>query len=727
MALKEKEKTMQKSITELVCEKTSVKQIYVDNLISFYNEKATIPFVSRYRKDQTGNLDEIQVASVYDSIKLYNELFDRKAFILEEIEKKGKLTDELRSKIENCYDPKKLESLYLPYKEKRKTKSDKAKEAGLEPLAIIIMGTENKGKSLELAASYINTEKGYDTPEKALEGALYIVSQSVMESIDLMDYFLKTSFESGTLNSAKKKGYDGQDLRFEDYYEYKESLKALQNPKSSHRYLALKRGEECGALSIKTEIDEASHIFCVYERFIKKEHFYKEDLREGCNIAYSNYLRNAIDTRIMQELTEVAEREAISVFAKNLESLFMAPPIPYRNVIGMDPGIRTGIKTAVLDKDGKFIVNTVLYIHSPIERDQSALKLRSLIKKYKIGAIGVGTGTGSKEAFALAQVVAKAESAEIITALVDEAGASVYSASEIAREEFPDIDLTVRGAISIGRRLQNPLAELVKVDPRSVGVGQYQHDVDQKKLKESLERVVQICVNNIGVDLNTASYSILTHISGLAEKVAKNIVEYREKNGMFKTREELKKVKGIGAKVYEQCAGFLRIRDGKNPLDNTRVHPESYEAVALIAKDMSISVLELIGNQTVVSGLNIKKYISSNIGEHTLKTIAEDLKHPARDPRKEFRNVKFLEGVDKIEDLKNDMTMEGRVTNVTNFGAFIDIGVHQDGLCHISHMGDRFIKDPSEVMRVGDTVKVRVIGIDIQKRRISLKYIGSSI
>ena len=715
---------MQKSLTELVCEKTGVAPIFVDNLITFYDEKATIPFVSRYRKDQTGNLDEIQVASAYDSIKLYNDLFDRKTFILEEIEKKGKLTDELRAKIENCYDPKKLEALYLPYKEKRKTKADKAKEAGLEPLAIILMGSDNQGKAIELAQNYINTEKGYDTPEKVLEGALYIVSQSVMETIDLMDYFVKSSFESGTLHATKKKGYDGADMRFEDYYEYSESLKNLQNPKSSHRYLAIKRGEECGALSLKTEVDEASHIFRVYEKFIKKEHFYKDELRDGCNIAYTNYLRNAIDTRITQELTEIAEQEAISVFAKNLESLFMAPPIPYRNVIGLDPGIRTGIKTAVLDKDGKFIENAVLYINSPLEKDQSALKLRSLIKKHKIGAVGVGTGTGSKEAFALAQAVAKAESADIITALVDEAGASVYSASEIAREEFPDLDLTVRGAISIGRRLQNPLAELVKVDPRSVGVGQYQHDVDQKKLKESLERVVQICVNNIGVDLNTASYSILTHISGLAEKVAKSIVEYREKNGMFKSREELKKVKGIGAKVYEQCAGFLRIRDGKNPLDNTRVHPESYETVALIAKDMSMNMSELIGNKTVISTLDIKKYLSDNLGEHTLKTIAEDLKHPARDPRKEFRNVKFLEGVDKIEDLKNDMLMEGRVTNVTNFGAFIDIGVHQDGLCHISQMGDRFIKDPSEVMKVGDIVKVKVIGVDIPKKRVSLKFTG---
>ena len=718
------ENTVQKSITQLLCEKTEIKPVYIDNIINFYDEKATIPFVSRYRKDQTGNLDEVQVANVYDLIKMYNELFARKAFILEEIEKKGKLTDELREKIENCYEPKKLEALYLPYKEKRKTKADKAKEAGLEPLAIILMGFENQGKPIELAKQYINAEKGYDTEEKTLEGALYIVSQNVMESIDLMEFFVKTSFESGTLNASKKKNYEGEDRRFEDYYEYCENLKSLQNPRNSHRFLAIKRGEESGALSIKTEIDEASHNFVIYEKFIKKEHFYKNELKEACDIAYSNYIRNAIDTRIMQELTEIAETEAISVFAKNLEALFMAPPIPYRSVIGMDPGIRTGIKLAVLDKDGKFIENTVLYINSPLEKDQSALKLRSLIKKYGIGAIGVGTGTGSKEAFALAQMTAKSVGDDIITALVDEAGASVYSASEIAREEFPDLDLTVRGAISIGRRLQNPLAELVKVDPRSVGVGQYQHDVDQKKLKESLGRVVELCVNNIGVDLNTASYSILTYISGLAEKVAKNIVEYREKNGMFKTREELKKVKGIGAKVYEQCAGFLRIRDGKNILDNTRVHPESYETVALIAKDMSMNVSELLGNKKALSSINAKKYVSENCGEHNLKTITDDLMHPARDPRKEFRNVRFLDGIDKIEDLKVDMEMEGRVTNVTNFGAFIDIGVHNDGLCHISQMGDRFIKDPSEVMKVGDIVKVKVINLDIPKKRVSLRMMG---
>ncbi len=715
----------QMSLESLVAEKTGVKSQYVINLINFYNEKATIPFVSRYRKDQTGNLDELQVASVYDSIALYLELADRKAFILEEIDKKGKLTDELRESIENCYDPKRLEALYLPYKEKRKTKAEKAREAGIEPLAIILMGSENAGKPIELAAAYINTEKGYDTAEKVLEGALYIISQTVMESVEVMEQFVKQALDSGKISVSKKKGYDGEDRRFEDYYEYSENLAALKNPKSSHRYLAIKRGEECGALSIKTEIDDGSNIFAMRSKFIKKEHFYTDELEQAVEIAYTNYLRPAMDTRIRQELTDVAETEAISVFAKNLEALFMAPPIPYRNVIGMDPGLRTGIKTAVLDKDGTYIEDTVLYINSPLDRDRSALTLRNLIKKHKIGAIGVGTGTGSKEAFALAQAVVKETDGEIIVALVDEAGASVYSASEIAREEFPNLDLTVRGAISIGRRLQNPLAELVKVDPRSVGVGQYQHDVDQKKLKESLERVVQICVNNIGVDINTASYSILTYISGLASKVAKNIVEHRETNGFFKSRAELKKVKGVGPKVFEQCSGFLRIRDGKNPLDNTRVHPESYDIVAMIAKDYDMKISDLVGNKSMLSTVKTKKYESDNIGELALKSIVDDLIHPSSDPRKEFRNVKFLEGVDKIEDLKMEMTMEGRVTNVTNFGAFIDIGVHNDGLCHISQMGDRFIKDPAEVVKVGDVVKVKVINIDIPKKRVSLKLVNN--
>lgn len=712
-----------KDLKQLIKEDFKLPEIKSENIIKLYDEKATIPFVARYRKDVTGNLDEVAIAEIYTKIAMYNELFARKEFILEEIEKKGKLTPELRAKIEECYDPKKLENLYLPYKEKRKTKAEKAIEAGIQPLADILMGFQFKGEPLELAAGYLNIEKGYDTAEKVLDGATYIAAQSVIENTDLMEYFLKDSLENGTLTVTKKKGYSGEDRRFEDYYEYEEKLYAIGTPKNSHRFLAVKRGEEVGALSLSFELDDGSHIFALGKKYIKQEHAYRDFLDKAVYTAYSQYLRGSLETAIRQELTEKAETEAIGVFARNIEALFMAPPIPYRNVIGMDPGLRTGIKTAILDKDGKFLANETLYINTPFEREESLITLKGLIKRYKTGAIGVGTGTGSKQAFELAKRAAADMGGEIITTLVDEAGASVYSASELARKEFPDLDVTVRGAISIGRRLQNPLAELVKTDPRSAGVGQYQHDVDQKRLKEALKRVVESCVNNIGVDINTASYSILTYIAGLSEKLAKNIIEYREANGFFKNRTELKKVKGIGPKIFEQCAGFLRIASSENPLDNTRVHPEAYKIVAEIAKDLNKKPSELIGDSTLSTRISVEKYIDGDIGKFTVESIIEDLKYPARDPRKEFKTATFKEGIDSIEDLKTDMELEGRVTNVTNFGAFIDIGVHNDGLCHISQMSDHFIKDPNEVVKVGDIVKIKVIGIELEKKRISLKLL----
>ncbi len=701
-------------LEELVSEETSVKIEFVKNIIELYDENATIPFVSRYRKDKTGGLDEIAVAGVYDSIEKFRTLADRKVFIKSEIDKKGKLTDELIFAIDECKDPKILEDIYMPYKDKKKTKAEKAKEAGLGELAVILMGSENKGLPEELATNYINIEAKFDTVEKVLEGALDIITQDVVEKSDLMEHYLRTAINSGFLTSEVKKGFDGSDRRFEEYYGYSEKISSLLEARHSHRYLAMRRGEECGALTLKTEVSEEEHIFTLKNKYMTEQHFYKDFVEKAVEKAYNQYLRPALETRIKQELFESAQNEAISVFSKNMESILMAPPIPPRNVIGMDPGIRTGIKTAILDKDGKYIANTVLRINSPLEKDRALFELKTLIKKYQTGAIGVGTGTGSKEALSFAkQAVKELGEDDIIVALVDETGASVYSASEVAREEFPDLDLTVRGAISIGRRLQNPLAELVKVDPRSAGAGQYQHDLDQKKLKSALERVIQICVNNIGVDINTASYSILTKISGLAEKTAKNIVKFREENGFFKDRAEIKKVKGIGPKSFEQCAGFLRIREGKNPLDSTRVHPESYSLVVKIADDLKVKVDDLIGNKSILSKIDTTKYIDDKTGKHTVESVIEDLKYPALDPRKEFRNVNFLDGVDKIEDLKPNMITEGIVKNITNFGAFIDVGVHQDGLCHISKMKGKNI-------RTGDIVTVKIISADPYKKRISL-------
>ncbi|MDQ7823272.1 MAG: Tex family protein [Candidatus Eremiobacteraeota bacterium] len=716
---------MEAQLVDLVAAKSGVQRLYVEHLVALYDDKATIPFVSRYRKDQTGNLDEVGVARVYDAIKYFRDLSERKAFVLGEIERKGKLTMELRAAIETCTDARILEDLYLPYKEKRKTKADKAREAGLEPLARMLLAKENLGDAKVLALDFAKAGTDYDTVEKALEGALYIISQQVLESVNLMESFLKSSFSSGVLISKKKRGYNGEDHRFEDYYDFTEALKALCLPRNSHRYLAIRRGAEQGALSMKAEVDEGAHLFALRERFLLRSYYYQEYVEKAIEIAYSQYIRPALETRIQNELSEAAEMEAIKVFARNLDALFMAPPIPYRSVLGMDPGLRTGIKVAVLDRDGTFLDHRVFHILSAGEAKKAKESLVALIKKHSIGAVGVGNGTGSREAMAFVRDAVKEVSHDIIVALVDEAGASVYSASELAREEFPDLDVTVRGAISIGRRLQNPLAELVKIDPKSIGVGQYQHDVDQKKLREALQRVIEICVNHVGVDLNTASHAILTYISGLSDKVARSIVEHRKNHGFYKSRGELLKVKGLGPKAYEQCAGFLRIRGGKNPLDGTGVHPESYGVVEKMAGDCNLSVSALLGNRNVLQALDRSRYLTATCQAHNFDALLDSLLNPGKDPRKEFRTVAFREGIEGIDDVKEEMLFEGRVTNVTNFGAFIDIGVHTDGLCHKSQLAERFVADPSEVVKVGDIVTVKVLAVDYGKRRISLKLLVS--
>ncbi|MCD4783822.1 MAG: helix-hairpin-helix domain-containing protein [Candidatus Eremiobacteraeota bacterium] len=710
-------------LSGIISKKLNLDKKNVETVISFYNEKATIPFVARYRKDQTGNLDEVKLSETYDAIKYYNELFDRKAFILEEIEKKGKLTPQLREKIEKCFDAKKLEDLYLPYKEKKKTKAEKAREAGIEPLAKMLMSLEDLGDPLEKAIEFINEEKGYDTAQKVIEGALYIIAQDVIESTDLMEIFLKNAFKDGKLVSKKKKGYEGEEKRFEDYYEYEEELSRLKLPKSTHRFLAIQRGNNLKVLSIKLDLKDEFNIMLLKKRYMTRDFFYVDYIEEAVDIAYKKYLRSALDNRIMSELTEIAETEAINVFKRNLESALLAPPLPYKNVLGLDPGLRTGVKTAILDKDGTFRGNLVLHINTESQLKKSMDVLEKLMKKYDIGAISIGNGTGSRETLALVKGFTKKAGLKPIIAVVNESGASVYSASKLAREEFPDLDITVRGAISIGRRLQNPLAELVKIDPRSIGVGQYQHDVNQKKLKEALERVIEFCVNKVGVDINTASYSILTYISGLTAKTAKNIIEYRRENGLFKSRAQIKKAKGIGPKSFEQCAGFLMLRDGNNPLDNTRVHPESYPIVKAIAKDHKMTTDQVIGNKLLFKTIDPSDYLTDTYQIHNFRSLVDDLKHPGQDPRKTFVNISYKEGVETIQDVKKEMVLEGRVTNVTNFGAFIDIGVHQDGLCHVSQMADYFVKDPNDVVAVGDIVTVEVLNVDCQRRRISLKIL----
>jgi uncharacterized protein len=711
------------NIIPLIVKKMGIEKEHAINLVSLYNEKATIPFVSRYRKDQTGNMDEVKVSETYDAIKYYNDLFERKAFIMDEIEKKGKMTPELKEKLEKCLDAKKLEDLYLPYKETKKTKAEKAREAGIEPFALMLMKETDQGDPLVKAVEFINVEKGYDTVEKVIDGALYIISWKVMESVDLMETYLKDALRTGKIISKKKKGYEGDEMRFEDYYDYTEEIARLALPKNSHRFLAIRRGEDLKVLSLKIEINDDVNRQMLSERFINRKFFYMDYIRKAIAIAYDNYLRSALDTRIFGELTDIAETEAIQVFSRNLEAALLAPPLPYKNVLGLDPGIRTGTKTVILNKDGAFQGNLVLNLNSERQIKESADILAKLLKKFEIGAIAIGNGTGSRETHMFVNNILKKEKVDAIVSVVNESGASVYSASKLAREEFPDLDVTVRGAISIGRRLQNPLAELVKIDPKAIGVGQYQHDVNQKKLMEALSRVVEICVNKVGVDINTASYSILTYISGLSEKMAKSIIEYRTANGFFKSRSEIKKAKGIGPKAFEQCAGFLMIRDGKNPLDNTRIHPESYAVVDKIASENKFATSQIIGNKLFFRNFDPKRYLTDTIGELNLRSIIDDLLNPGLDPRKEFKNISYKEGVESVADVKEGMVFEGKVTNVTNFGAFIDIGVHQDGLCHISKLADRFIKDPNEVVSVGDILSVEVINVDHQKKRISLKVL----
>ncbi len=715
--------TQSPDIKTLVSSTLKINENNVNNIINLYKDDATIPFVARYRKDQTGNLDEVEVARVYDSIKYFEELMARKAFILEEIEKKGKLTKELNEKIDRCFNAKKLEDLYLPYKEKRKTKAEKAIDAGLEPLADFLMSEKDMGDPLKKASELLNPEMKFDTKEKVIEGALYIIAKRVIEAVDLIEKFLIGAFSDGVLTVSRKKGYEGEEHRFEDYYEYSEQLSRLKLPRNTHRFLAIQRGVNLKVLTLKLELNDQQNVDMIRNDFLTRQFFYKNYIEDAINIAYEKYLRSALDTRILNELTEISEDEAIAVFSKNLEAALLAPPLPYKNVLGLDPGIRTGVKVAVLDKDGSFINNLVLYLNSTSKIKQSSEILLKLIEKYDIGAISIGNGTGSRETLAFVRQVIKEAGRKLIVAVVNEAGASVYSASPIAREEFPDLDVTVRGAVSIGRRLQNPLAELVKIDPRSIGVGQYQHDVNQKKLKEALDRVVEFCVNKVGVDINTASYSILTYVSGLSTKNAKSIIEYRKENGFLKSRADIKKAKGIGPKTFQQCAGFLMIREGKNILDNTRVHPESYDIVKQIARDKKLPLEMVVGNKNLLDKIDVKRYVTETYKEHNLREMLNSLKYPGQDPRSEYQNISYKEGVEELEDVKEGMVLEGRVTNVTNFGAFVDVGVHQDGLVHISQLADHYVKNPADEVAVGDIISVEVLNVDCKRKRLSLKRI----
>jgi uncharacterized protein len=675
---------------------------------------STVPFISRYRKEMTGSMDEVMITSVRDRIEQLQELDKRKESVVASIEKQGKLTPELMGLIVNAQTLAELEDIYLPYRPKRKTRASVAKEKGLEPLAQKIFDQE-KFNVDEFAKSFISTEKGVADLQEALDGARDIIAEWVSENPEARKKLRELFWNEGTVISKVFKGKEAEAQKFKDYFEWTEPIAKAP----SHRLLALRRGEKEGFLALDIIPDEESAVSLLNRQFVKSQNSASEQVELAIKDSYKRLLRPSLETEIRMESKMKADEEAIKVFASNLKELLLAAPLGQKNVLALDPGFRSGVKVVCLDKQGKLLHNDVIYPHEPQrEAAKAGVLIKSLCEKFNIEAIAIGNGTASRETESFVKAIGLSN--KIIIVMVNESGASVYSASDVAREEFPDKDVTVRGAVSIGRRLVDPLAELVKIDAKSIGVGQYQHDVDQSKLKQGLDDVVISCVNSVGVEVNTASKELLSYVSGLTPALAKNIVEYRNQNGPFKNREGLMKVARFGEKVFEQAAGFLRIHEAENPLDESAVHPESYPIVNQMAKDLNCSIKDLMTSTELRKQLDLKKYVTEKTGLPTLTDILSELEKPGRDPRKVFEVFSFTDGVNTIADLKIGMSLPGIVTNVTNFGAFVDIGVHQDGLVHISHLADKFIKDPKEAVAVAQKVKVTVVEVDVERKRIGL-------
>lgn len=711
------------NIPQLLAQELSLKPFQVENALQLFAEGATIPFVARYRKERTGEMNEVQLRDLLDRYTYLTELEERKAAILKSIEEQGKLTDELRDKIESCLQKNELEDLYLPYRPKRRTRATIAREKGLEPLAEFIRALNQPNAAAaslqQEAAKYISEEKGVPTAEAALQGASDILAEEVAERAELRAYLREYLMESGLFASKVKPDFPEGSTKFEMYRNYQVKVKSI----APHNLLALYRGEAEGILDFDLTFDE-DYVQSYLEsqilraRLPEVRQFYRDMLKDAFNRLMKNSLINEV--RAAKKLE--ADVESIKTFEANLRELLLSAPAGMKPTLAIDPGFRTGCKVAVLDQTGKFLEYQTIYPtqSSAEKRAQAAQVLKRLIETYQVELIAIGNGTASRETDEFVAEVLKTLDRKPIKVIVNESGASVYSASKAAIEEFPDQDVTVRGAISIGRRLQDPLAELVKIDPKSIGVGQYQHDVDQKLLKKKLEETVESCVNYVGVDLNTASKELLTFVSGLTPSVANNIVAYRNQNGAFRNRRQLLKVPKLGPKAFEQAAGFLRIRDGDNPLDNTAVHPESYGVVETIAQDLGVALTQITQIAERLKKTELKKYATDTIGEPTLRDILTELEKPGRDPRAEFKYATFKEGIKEISDLKPGMELEGVVTNVANFGAFVDVGVHQDGLVHVSQLADRFVSDPKQIVKVGQVVKVRVLEVNEQLKRISL-------
>lgn len=707
---------MQQKIIDNISQNLGIKTRQVENTITLLTDGATVPFISRYRKERTGSLDEVQVLQIKEQNEKYNELEKRKETILKTIEEQGQLTPELKQRIEDCFDAVELEDIYLPYKPKRRTKATIAREKGLEPLAKILMKQVERDPEFR-AGSFLNED--VKSVEEALSGARDIIAEWISEN-ERARNIVRRGFETGAVITSKAvKGKEEDAAKFRDYFDWKEPLKKCP----SHRLLAMRRGENEGFLRVAISPDDERVLENLERFFVKGNNESSEQVSLAVKDSYKRLIQPSIETEFANLSKEKADEEAIRVFAENLKQLLLAPPLGQKRILALDPGYRTGCKVVCLDEQGNLLHNETIYPHAPQnDKKMAAKKITSMVEMYKIEAIAIGNGTASRETEYFIKNLRYDRELKVF--VVSEDGASVYSASTVARQEFPQYDVTVRGAVSIGRRLMDPLAELVKIDPKSIGVGQYQHDVDQKKLKGSLDSVVELSVNSVGVNLNTASKHLLTYISGLGPQLAENITVYRKENGLFESRADLKKVPRMGPKAFEQAAGFLRIPDAENPLDNSGVHPESYPVVSKIAKELKCAVNDLVRNEELVSKIDWQKYVTTEVGLPTLNDIRDELLKPGRDPRKGIKVFEFADGIFSINDLQVGMELPGIVNNITKFGAFVDVGIKESGLVHISELADRFISDPNEIVKLHQHVKVRVKEVDIPRKRIQLSMKG---
>ena len=713
---------------KLIAKQIGISEKQVAGTVGLLEEGCTIPFISRYRKEVTGALDEVQVAGISDQLEKLRELEKRKETILSTIEEQGKLTAELKGRIEASWNSTELEDIYLPYKPKRKTRAEVAKQKGLEPLATYLMLQQPQADVKRKAQTFVNAEKGVASIEEAIQGAQDIIAEQVSENEEARNA-VRFNFKKDAVIVSKKKpaptkgkeaeGWDEKAQKYRDYFDFSEKLSRC----ASHRLLAMRRGEAEGVLRVSISGDDERCLDRLDRLFLKNSGECAELVWEAVEDGFKRLLKPSIETEFANWSKERADEEAIRMFVKNLEQLLMSPPLGQKRVLALDPGFRTGCKLVCLDAEGNLLHNEAIYPHPPKnERQAAAKKLWTLTEQYKIQAISIGNGTASRETEEFVRGLGLPKDIQIY--VVSEDGASIYSASKVAREEFPDYDVTVRGAVSIGRRLMDPLAELVKIDPNSIGVGQYQKDVDQKELKHSLDQTVERCVNKVGVNVNTASKHLLTYISGLGPAIAQNIVTYRAEHGAFASRKDLLKVPKLGPKAYEQAAGFLRVSGGKQPLDNSAVHPESYSIVEKMAKDLHCTVSELMADKELRARIDINRYVTDKVGLPTLQDIMQELDKPGRDPREQLTVFEFSKDVKELEDVQVGMVLPGIITNITQFGCFVDVGVHTKGLVHISELADHFVKDPSEEVQLHQHVTVRVIGVDLQRGRMQLSMKG---